>query len=386
MPGGTDTISGLLRDWLAAMRSELNGRFRQAQRRFPQLDPEAVLALCRELLPPLVGSGEPGSADLLSTMYDLILLHAGRGTLSSDGGSVAGIGVLLRDSFPRLRRLLLTRPRSLPGALSNAVENLGPRGVEFARDVAAVAAALQTGDELLDAGVVLAWRLGDARCRVKALDIAARLPPRAVLEALKLPAWPEPAAPVVIAALAADAWSHPEKLFTPKTLEALAANPKRASRLGDIAAPADEPLPAWTVAGRPGNFAGFGGHFLTPPVLLNAGEQAGRHRFWVSCDDTTYRIDADVFGWTCRPDPSAAEFPVSPTSPKRKGGRASREPERPEAGPQLQSDGTFTHQGQTVALPLLAGATSFALAERCLAFTLPDSFRIRVLAPPRKPL
>src|SRR5262249_20242669 len=143
-------------------------------------------------------------ADLLSAAYDLILLHAGRGTLSPEGGSVAGIGALLRDTFPRLRRLLLTRPRALPGALSNAVENLGARGVEFPRDLAAVADALRTGDELLEAGVVLAWRLGDARCRVKALEIAARLPPRAVLAALKLPAWPEPAAAVVVGALAAD--------------------------------------------------------------------------------------------------------------------------------------------------------------------------------------
>jgi hypothetical protein len=358
MPQETVATSGPLRDWLAAMRSDLNGRFRQAQRRFPQLDPDAVLTLCRELLPPLAGSGEPGSADLLSAAYDLILLHAGRGTLSPEGGSVAGIGVLLRDTFPRLRRLLMTRPRSLPGALSNAVENLGPRGVEFARDVAAVADALQTGDELLEAGVVLAWRLGDARCRVKALEIAARLPPRAVLAALKLPAWPESAADVVVAVLAADAWSPPQTLFTPKTLEELAANPKRASKLGQPAGPPDEPPSTWTMAGRPGNFAGFGGHFLTPPVLLNPGDQADRHRFWVSCDDSTYRIDADVFGWACRPDPSAAEFPVSTTSSKRK----------------------------DLALPLLAGTTSCTLAERCLAFTLPDSFRVRILTPPRKPL
>jgi hypothetical protein len=287
MTPGTDTLSGPLRDWLAAMRSDLNGRFRQAQRRFPQLDPDAVLALCRELLPPLAGAGEPGTADLLSAAYDLILLHAGRGTLSPDGGSNPGIGVLLRDAFPRLRRLLLTRPRALPGALSNAVENLGPRGVEFARAVAAVADALQTGDELREAGVVLAWRLGDARCRVKALEIAARLPPRAVLAALELPAWPEAAAAVVVAALTADAWSGPENLLTARTLEELAANPKRASELSQ-AAPSDEPLPAWTLAGRPGAFAGFDGHFLTPPVLLDPGDQAGRHRFWVSCDGSTY--------------------------------------------------------------------------------------------------
>ena len=104
MADASEIITGSARDWLAAKRAELNGRFRLAQRRFSQLNAESVLALCRELLPPLAGIGENGSADLLAAVYDLILLHAGRGTLAPGGGSSPGIGELLRTTFPRLRR------------------------------------------------------------------------------------------------------------------------------------------------------------------------------------------------------------------------------------------------------------------------------------------
>src|SRR5262249_29505209 len=205
----------------------LNSRFRVARRRFPQLEAHAVLALGRELLPPL-----PPEPELLSAVYDLLLLHAGRVTLTPDGsGSVPGLAVLLREAFPSLAPLLLDAPRSLPGALSNAVENLGRRGPDFARRLPAVAAGLTRAAQLLDAGVVLAWRLGDARCRAAALDAAGRLPPKSLLAALGLASWPEPAAPLAIAALAADGWRDPATLFGKKTLAAIAADPGRVPSL-----------------------------------------------------------------------------------------------------------------------------------------------------------
>ena len=71
-------------------------------------------------------------------------------------------------TFPRLRRLLLARPTDLPAALSNAVENLGGRGLELARGLADLADQVAGGDELLDAGAVFAWRLGEARLRARA--------------------------------------------------------------------------------------------------------------------------------------------------------------------------------------------------------------------------
>lgn len=319
-------IDGPARDWLAARRDELNARFRAARRRFPRLDPAAVLGLCRELLPPLAGTGEPGIPELFGAVYDLILLHAGRGTLAPGAGSPTA--VLLREAFPRLRRLLLARPGFLPAALSNAVENLGPRGVELARGLAAVADDVPDADGLLDAGAVFAWRLGEARLRTEALDRAGKLPPRVTRAALGLTGVADEAVPGVLAALAADGWRRPEEALNPTSA----------------------PKGTWALTARLGNFRGFDGHFLRPPLLLDAGPQATRHRFWVRADDTAYRIDADVFGWVCRPDP-AADFPVR--APAKK--------------------------GRPAQLPV--GATSYVEADNLLAYTLPESFRVRVLTP-----
>src|SRR5262249_17326675 len=100
-------------------------------------------------------------------------------------------------------------PRTLPGALSNAVENLGPRGEDFVVGLSDFAGRITTPDDLLGAGALLAWRLGDARLRAAALDTAARLPPGITLAALGLPNHPEAEAPALLARLAADVWNVP---------------------------------------------------------------------------------------------------------------------------------------------------------------------------------
>jgi hypothetical protein len=329
-----EVIDGPVRDWLAAQRTGLNGRFRLAQRRFPQLDAAVVLALCRELLPGLAGDGEAGSVELFSSVYDLILLHAGRGILAPAGGDSSALGVLLRETFPRLRRLLLARPQYMPAALSNAVENLGARGIELARGLATVADDLADGNALLDAGALLAWRLGESRLRQQALTRAGQLPPRVVRVALGIDC-PDEAVPGLLAGLAADGWCRPEDLLTPP-------RPAKAET-------------AWSLSARLGNFRGFDGHFLRPPLLLDPGARASRHRFWVRSETATYRLDADVFGWVCRPDPSV-DLPVR--APKGKKDRPA---------------------------PLPAAITSYVEAENLLAFTLAESFRVRILTPPRRP-
>jgi hypothetical protein len=347
-------IAGPARDWLAAQRKELNGRFRLAQRRFPSLDADAVLALCRELLPPLAGPDAASAAELLSAVYDLILLHAGRSLLAP--GAQSGVAVLLRETFPALRPLLAARPRHLPGALSNAVENLGPRGVAFSRGLTTLAAHATRPEDLLDAGAVLAWRLGDARLRNAALGIAERLPSPATLAALGLSDWPAQAAPLIVAGLGANGWCRPEELLSQQTLAKLAkAPPDRLDRLRqDLATAPDAAAAEWRLAGRLGNFSGFDGHFDQPPVLLGAPAETGGHRFPVRCGPSAFRIDADAFGWVCQPA-AAADVPRAQAKP----------PPR-------------------VKLP--DRTTSLVVRPGAVAYTTADSFRVRVLAPARKPL
>ncbi|MBI3273172.1 MAG: hypothetical protein HYZ53_29550 [Planctomycetes bacterium] len=432
-------IGGPAATWLAARREELNARFQRALWRFPRLEAERVLALLAELLPPLAGAEEragekkergagasgpgpgAGTEALLSAVYDLVLLHAGRQTLAprsgaeAAGGSVGGgtspaLGLLFREVFPAIRSRLLERPLELPAALSNAVENLGERGPAFARGIARVAACAPGADALLDAGAVLAWRLGEARLRRAALAAAARLPARAALEALGLGDWPDAAAPLALASLAADGWRHPRDVFSPRTVERLPkCSHEELTALGARLAPdADAPLEAWAPVGKAGEFSGFGGEFAEPPLLLEAGAESDRHRFWASAGEARFRIDADCFGCVCRADPAAA-FPVrrvtapagSTVRPKR--GAASRlaaglaavasavtgaKADAPPAEPLLRvsADGTVTREGESRAFPLLVGATSFVSLDRALAVALADSHRIRILAPVRPAL
>lgn len=328
MADAPEITTGPVRDWLIARRQDLNGRFRLMQHCYPRLRAETVLPLCRELLPPLAGAGEPGSAELLASVYDLILLHAGRGKLATEGGDSPGLGELLRVTFPRLRRLLLARPTDLPAALSNAVENLGDRGLDLAGGLGGLADAVTDADALLDAGAVLAWRLGEARLRTTALAKARQLPPAVTRIALGLAAGKVKDVTRILDGLEADGWCRPD---------APQASPP-------VAAP-----DGWRLTALLGNFRGFDGHFDEPPVLLDAGGQGGRHRFWVRSGATPYRIDADVFGWVCRPDASV-DFPTAKKSKK------------------------------TVPGP----HTSCVQADRLIAYTLAESFRVRILTPERR--
>jgi hypothetical protein len=348
-------LSGPVRDWLASQRPALNGRFRQAQWRFPALAPDAVLALCRELLPPLAGTDGAVSVELLSGVFDLILLHAGRGLLAPGGGTT-GVGVLLRETFPALRPLLAARPRHLPGALSNAVENLGSRGIAFARGMTSLAHHLRGPEEVIDAGAVLAWRLGDARLRGAALERADRLPAPAVLAILGVPDWPAEAAPLLLAGLRADGWRRPEEMLSPQTRDGLdGAEPGRLDQLRqELSAPPAGMPAAWQLAGRLGNFVGFDGRFERPPLLLDAPAEASAHRFWVQSAEATYRIDADVFGWVCEAG-ALADAPV---------GQAKCPPQ----------------------VKLSERTTSLVLRPGAVAYTTADSFRVRILVPARKPL
>lgn len=387
MPEGREAIdaplAGPARDWLAARRGELNARFRLAQRRFPQLDPSHALTLLARWLPPLAGQGEPGYSELLSSAYDLTLLHAGRGLplLESPGRQPGAVGILLAETFPRLRRWLLARPASLPEQLSNAVENLGERGAEFARELIPLSDRVESVEQLVEAVSVLAWRLGEARLRQAALAAAAALPAPAILSALGLADWPAAAAPLAVRLLREQGWRDPQRLATAGVLKKLAAaSPEQAQIVIDeLAKPVDASRAAWIPVGRLGDFAGYAGHFQQPPRLLDAGPQGDAHRWWVASGSQTYRIDADLFGWVCRPDGAM------PADERRGGGLKGWFSAA--AGKASIAKAPVTKAGEArlgehvIRWPGLVGASSIRLQAGVLAWTLPHSFRVRLLAP-----
>jgi hypothetical protein len=368
-------LTGPAAEWLAAHRGELNQRFARVRKRFPSLDPDAALLTLAEVLPPLA---EPaaGSDELLSAVYDLVLLHHGRGTLSVQ----PGLDLLLRQVLPTIRELLLQRPARLPGALSNAVENLGARGADFARVLPELASHVHTADGLLQAGAVLAWRLGEARLRSKALDLAPSLPPGAVLTALGLSDWPVEAMPVVVAALRLTAWQHPRELLSAATVASLrGAGPERAQALAvQVAAMPEPPLASWRVVARVGAFAGFGGAFQGVPEVLAAGDS---HRFVVRSGAETLAIEADLFGCVSRAGDAAGASARRVQPPLLSAGKALLGPE-----PGLRADGLVVRGSEQAMLPELAGACTYALHQDALVASFRDSHRLRVAAPWRPPL
>ena len=370
-------ISGAAARWLKSRREELNGRFARERRRFPALDPERMLTLVGEIIPPIAGD-ESGSDELCLALFDLLLLHAGRDTINTQ----PGINALLRSTFPALRHLLLKSPGGLPGALCNAVERLGPRGSDFALGIATAGKALDAPEKLLSAGAVLAWRLGEPRLRGRALQVAADLPRRVALDAFGLSDWPEEAAPLAFAVLEENGWQPPRMRVSSETLGAISAGRANVGSLvNTVKSSVMPPLQQWRVAANFGDFSGFGGAFDSPPLVLNGG---GRHRFFARSGDDFYQITADCFGSVCRaiPDPG-----LDVRAPQSKG-LLSRLKVRlaVDDGNRISSDGILTLNGASAKFADLAGATSFVPLAGLVAFTTADSHRVRILAPWRPPV
>ena len=370
-------ITGPAALWLEQHRDELNTRFRLMRRRFPQLEPAAFSVLLRELLPAFTGP-EDRLRELYSSLYDLALLHTGRRALF-DG---SGLSILLRESFVKLTPLLLEQPRQLPGALSNAVEHLGENGARFALHIAAAGRHVTSAQQLQEVGAILAWRLGEARLREQALQLAAKLPTRAVLEALLLPSWPEEALPLVLLSLQADAWRHPESLFKEDTLQKLPkmTPSERATLRHQLIQTSLTPPSEWLKLSSLGDFVGFGGAFTSVPTLLQH-PQESRYQFFIESSGQTFRMCADVFGSLCRPEEIVPLLPRFAPSSRNKKKLAETTTE-----PTLFNDGALQLRGSSLKIGRAKGANSFSFFEQLLVFTHKDSFRLTLLAPHRERL
>ncbi len=343
-----------LRAFLVERRDELNARFARAQQRFTKLDPEVALLQLAEILPPLAGE-EQGAARLLSSVYDLVLLHVGRDALTRH----PGLATLLRETarVSTMRKLLLADPDRLPAELSNAIENLGRQGARFAAELPGIAARAESPAALRTAGAVLAWRLGEARLRQTALAALDVHTPELWLAAVGIDASPKRAIQLRDE-LRHEGWRRP-------TGEDLA--PTRGQTQYEVVA-------------RLGEFTGFGGAFDRPPelVVTDADDPNDRHHFHVRVDQTVFRIEADVFGASIRPANPATLGSVRPAlSPARSGATPS-----PFC---MTSQGDVVRDGVTTKIPELKQATGYLGRERLVVVALADSHRLRVLAPRRDP-
>lgn len=259
--------------WLRARRDTLNARYEQVRRNWPGLDADALLRHTALWLPPLLTgrAGDPPTSQaqlwaLLDALQEALLLHSARGNL----GNSPGLRLLYERGFVALRPWLLQQP-SLVSRLATAVEKLGEeRGLRWAERLPQLAGALGArapAPQLLDAGALLAWRLGEARLR-QAVLLKAQILPMAALSAALAVSLAQ--APEALAALDRDAW-HVPGTATPQ---------------------------GWHALPPAGAFSGFGGAFDQPPVVLAGGT---KHQLRVRVGGRHFAVFCDVFGSTAVP-------------------------------------------------------------------------------------
>jgi hypothetical protein len=303
---------------LAARREDYNVRFRLARHRSRTLDPDVFLAHLRDVVGPVVDAGPSDLVTVCDALVDLSFALAARGQLT-DPSTVDALRRL-----PSLASFVAADPRRVPVAVVNAVHHLAasPTGdpARWFDTLTSATALLEPSDVdgLLAVGAVAAWRWGLAPLRASALDTARHLRPELLRAALRVEST------VDVSALAADPWRAPDRAGSPQVV----------------------------LIRRVGEFRGFGGAFLRPPIVTVSNGQ------WFATDgESAWRVYADRYGVGFR-----------------------RVGEAPEPS---HGDGDLTLAAGEAALPELAElaeATSWAAHGNTLAATTPWTHAILFLA------
>jgi hypothetical protein len=269
-----------LADFLRSRRADCNARFAAARRHWPRLDAADFSLFLRDQLSPLAAALGPAQVNaVLDRAYDLGLQLVAE-KLAGPTAVTPAINQLWTEVFPSLGALIGAAPRRILGSLSNAAHHLAAmpdsRPEIWRSRLVALGPCCSTSDELLIVAQLLAWRAGLAHFRASTLAAADALPPELALDALDAPSgakWSE-----VRDAHLSDPWYG---FNVPATLDR-----------------------------RIGGFRGFGGLFISPPLVACSGSQ-----ILVRSGDESWIILADAFGVTLHratPDEISDALPVSP--------------------------------------------------------------------------
>jgi hypothetical protein len=338
-----DLIGGPLAELLARGRDRLNQQFTAARNAHPGLDAAEFAGFLRHVTAPVMaavhGYAPERAEPVLTVLYPLALELMGRGLFGprSRAPVIEQGWLKLSVAFPEL---LSRQPQRFTVAVCNALHRLaGQLGSGAAIWIERMLAVARQGspiDQLLEAGIVAAWRCGMAQYRESALTIAEDLPAEVAAAALGLPG---------------NASGHAE------LIQSLRQDPWRGlDPIVDAGAAGARRLRIVAVAG---GFRGWGGPFLHPPRL------ALQESALLAFDpESVWQLYADCFGSALlrRADLDPAQV------------HATRAPGA------VDSAGVVTWQGETVQLAALRGATGAAARSDTLAVTLPDSYRIFLVA------
>jgi hypothetical protein len=194
--------------------------------------------------------------------YDLALQLVGE-KLAGPSASTSQMNALWESVFPAVAVLISTSPRRLPVALSNAAYQLaatcGARNEKWRARLIDLAPGCTTADEFLVVAQLLAWRSGLAHFRMSALAAASALPSEMVLAILEAPAGSD---------VSDECQAHMKNPWFGH------GEDHNANR-------------------RMGAFLGYGGQFMTPPLVTRSGSQ-----ILVRSGDESWILTADAFGAT----------------------------------------------------------------------------------------
>ena len=251
-------LNAALRD----RRDYFNARFESARHAAPRLNSEALFDFIRLALAPLIAAVEVHTPErvpaILDAGFEVGLSLVGAGIWPSS----PKLSLLKRaysSTFCALTQAIALEPQRLLPKLSNAVLTPSLNAELWLACMEGIAGALTTPSQVLDAGIVCAWRCGLAHYRDAALARVAQLPSAALLA-----------------------------LFAPKhgDVEALklALGTQRWYR-------ADLPMAANQIAARVGAFVGLGGLFTAPPTVRSDGND-----LYVCSGDAQWLLIADGYG------------------------------------------------------------------------------------------
>lgn len=327
-------LSERFRAVLDARREAWNERF---TRRGRGIDAAAFLRYLRDTVDPLVdaagrSAGDAAAETSAAALFDLGLVGLARGWIGEREAS--DLERTLASALPVFGNHWHAAPAALLRALGNGYERLerafgAARACQWISALAALAPALGNRAEILDAGLVLAWRGGLAEARSAALARA----------------------------LARDA------AFRRRVLDADEIDPRPERRFAPLAHPATPLVPA--VATRLGGFVGFGGPFRVPP---RAAAIDGR---LVACDgDACVEVHADAFGARWIPAPWARDRAAASAKEPT--------PSRRIAPPICHLD-AMPAGALASLLARFTAATSVASADGMAAITTADSHQLVIL-------
>ena len=271
-----------LADFLRLHRAACNARFAAARRLWPRLDAADFSLFLRDQFSPLAQSLDGlESHAALTQAYELGLQLVAE-KLAGPSAVTTEINALWVNVFPEIAAHIANAPRPILGSLSNAVHHLSStpdtRLDQWRSRLLELAPRCKNADELLVTAQVLAWRAGLSHFRASSLTAADNLPPDLALELLEAPAgehWPE-----VRDAHLSDPWfGYQPPVSTDRHI---------------------------------GMFRGFGGLFLTPPLVTRSGSQ-----ILVRSGDESWILVADAFGATFhRASPEEIHRAVSVSIPR----------------------------------------------------------------------